>query len=151
MPWYQHSLFYKILQGRNTECHGRSMVRSDDLSIPPSSIFGSSLLDYWLLSASPTFLVTFACCSLPGEKTCVNTSLFTCTALQGSVNCEDLEIQLSISCFKRREKTALKKCAESQNVDFKAPTGKLAVSGLVNCTCFVTKFRCLWFFVIGEK
>ena len=30
------------------------------------------------------------------------------TALQGSVNSEDLGIQLSISCFKRREKTVLK-------------------------------------------
>ena len=36
-------------------------------------------------------------------------------------------------------------------MDFKAPTGKLAAPGLVNCACFLTKYRSLWFFVTGEK
>ena len=57
----------------------------------------------------PRFLSLVHVAAYKGTKHVVNTSVFTYTALQGSVNCEDLVIQLSISCFKRREKTAPKK------------------------------------------
>ena len=56
----------------------------------------------------PRFLSLLHVAAYKRKKPVVNTSVFTYTALQGSVNCEDLVIQLSISCFKRGEKTALK-------------------------------------------
>ena len=57
----------------------------------------------------PRFLSLVHVAPYKGTKHVVNTSFFTYPALQGSVNFEDLVIQLSILCFKRREKSAPKK------------------------------------------